>query len=177
MLRLTPGLHAALREAARREGVSLNDHCMAKLAGPGAGSGPAPAVVATAAAMFREDLLGALAYGSWARGELAADSDIDLLLVVSDRLAIRRDLYRRWEAEASPLSWDGHRVEPHFVHFPERGARISAVWAEAAMEGVVLFDPSTALAVRLVEIRRRIMDGELTRRTTHGQPYWVEAAH
>lgn len=175
VLRIMPGLHAALRAAAGLEGVSLNDYCARKLAAPGAGlAGPGGEAVTRAAALLGEDLVGVLAYGSWARRQLAADSDVDLLVVLSPRVDIRRELYRRWDAD-SPLRWDAHAIEPHFVHLPESGARISGVWAEAAVEGVVLFEVASALSLRLVEIRRRIVGGDFVRRTAHGQSYWVEA--
>ena len=75
VLRIDPGLHAALRAAARESGVSLNDYCVRKLAlpvGSLAATDPAGAAVARAAGLFGERLLGVVAYGSWARGGRAA---------------------------------------------------------------------------------------------------------
>jgi hypothetical protein len=172
VLRIEPGLHAALREAARSLGVSLNDYCARKLAAP-ASAAPAPAVevVRRAASVLGQAFVGVVAFGSWAREEQRDSSDVDVLLVVDSTAALNRELYRRWDS--GPLTWEGHPVEPHFVHMPAPGARISGLWAEAAVEGVVLFDRDLSLSRRLVEIRRRIVAGEVMRREVHGQPYWI----
>jgi len=175
LLRIDPGLHSALREAARRSKLSLNDYCARKLASPGAEvAGAAADVVQRAAALLGQALLGTVAFGSWARGEQGEDSDVDVLVVVDDATPITRELYRRWDAD--PLTWEGHRVEPLFVRLPQAGARISGLWAEAAVDGVVLFDAAFSVSRRLGEIRRRIAAGEVTRRSVHGQPYWVGVA-
>lgn len=52
MVRIEPGLHAALRDAARRWGVSLNDYCAWKLASPSNAMGPRVEVVKRAASLF-----------------------------------------------------------------------------------------------------------------------------
>lgn len=174
VLRIDPQLHARLRDAARQGGVSLNEHCAEKLALPDGPKGPAADVVKRAVSLFGGELVGLLAFGSWARDELADGSDVDVLVILEAAVAITRDLYRAWDSE--PMRWDSHEIEAHFLHLPKRGARISGVWAEAAVDGVVLFDRDLSLARRLVEIRRRIVDGEIVRRRVHGQPYWVEAA-
>lgn len=175
VLRIDPELHAALREAARHAGVSLNDYCARKLAAPeGRCHGPAAEVVKRAADLFGSALIGVVAFGSWARDELRPESDVDVLVIVASEVAITRQLYRRWDA--GPLYWDSHPVEPLILHLPESGARLSGVWAEAAVDGVVLFDRDLSVARRLVEIRRRIADGMMVRRQVHGQPYWVRVA-
>jgi len=175
VLRIDPGLHAALREAAREAGVSLNEYCLRKLASPaGDVAGPAADAVERAAAMFGDSLVGIVVYGSWARDELAETSDIDLLVIVDRRVAITRELYRTWDA--SPIRWDARPVEPHFVHLPDRSARISSTWAEVALDGVVLFERGVVVSRLLVDLRRKIVAGELVQRRIHGQTYWVEAA-
>lgn len=174
VVRIEPGLHAALRDAARRWGVSLNDYCAWKLASPSNAMGPRVEVVKRAASLFGDGLVGVIAFGSWARDEAAAGSDVDVLVVVESNVAITRELYRTWDAE--PLSWDSHPVEPHFVQLPAPVTRLSGLWAEAAIDGVVLFDRDLSLSRRLVEIRRRVVAGEIIRREAHGQPYWVDAA-
>jgi len=175
VLRLDPGLHAALRQAARAYGSSLNEYCARRLALPVAGLvGPAGVGVARAAALAGESLLGVVAFGSWARGEAGVRSDVDLLVVVERRVEIGRRLYQQWDE--APVSWNGHRVEPHFVHLPEHGARLSGLWAEVATDGLVLFDRGLVVSRLLVAYRHEIMTGRLVRRTVHGQTYWVEAA-
>jgi predicted nucleotidyltransferase len=176
LLRLSPGLHATLRAAADEAGVSLNDYCVRRLAAPGGGlsaSSSASAVVEHAAEMFGGELIGVVAFGSWARGEASAASDVDTLIVVEPTASITRALYRRWDER--PLAWEGREVEPHFVRLAA-DAPANGLWAEAAIDGVVLFERGSRLSARLGEVRRAIVDGRLIRRLAHGQPYWAEVA-
>ena len=175
VLRIDPGLHRALREAARESGLSLNEYCSRKLASPGgAVAGAAIDAVRRAAALVGGALVGIVAFGSWARDELAQGSDVDLLIIVEPTVAITRGLYSRWDA--SPLQWDGRPIEPHFVHRPRRGARLSGTWAEVALEGVVLFERGLVVSRLLAALRKKIVSGRLVRRRAHGQHYWVGAA-
>lgn len=176
VLRIEPGLHAALRASAKAAGVSLNEFCSMKLAIP-AGSMPglaeAQAPVERAARLLGGDLVGIVAFGSWARGEAGPSSDVDLLIVVDSARALTRSLYREWDVE--PLTWAGHAVEPHFVHLPDT-TEIGTVWAEAAIDGIVLFERLLAVSRRLAAVRQQIVVGKLVRRVIHGQPYWTEVA-
>jgi len=172
LLRIDPGLHAALRRAADLANLSLNEYCARKLAGGGVGLGdPGWQAVERAAAVVGGSLIGVAVYGSWARGEPMETSDVDVLVVVATSTPITRQLYRRWDEE--PVRWEGRSVEPHFVHFPPGGSGPSGTWAEVALDGIVLFDRDLALSRRLVEVRKRILDGAVERREIHGQPYWV----
>lgn len=182
VLRIDPTLHATLREAAARTDLSLNEYCARKLAGGGLGaSGPGWRALERASAVLGDDLVGVAVYGSWARGEAADLSDVDVLIVVEGRRPITRDLYRLWDEK--PVLWsapdsdpeEGRRVEPHFVHLPPVGEVPSGTWAEVALDGIVLFDPDLAVSRRLVGLRASILGGDLVRREIHGQPYWVEA--
>ena len=177
LLRLDPGLHSILREAACARGVSLNEYCATKLAAPIGepfAFGGAPATVRRAAAMFGDSLIGVVAFGSWARGELADTSDIDVLVVVDQDVAITRDLYRRWDEEA--VTWDGRRLDPHFVHLPAARRMVSGLWAEVAIDGMVLFERDLRLSSALSAVRRSLAEGRLRRRVVHGQGYWTEVA-
>jgi len=62
---------------------------------------------------------------------------------------------------------------PTSFTFPP-GQEPSGTWAEVALEGIILFDRNLVLARRLVEFRKRILEGSLVRREIHGQPYWVK---
>jgi len=177
LLRLTPGLHATLRSAAREAGLSLNDYCARRLAAPSGsldGLRGASTVVERAAELFCEDLIGVVAFGSWARGEAVASSDVDVLVVVEGSAPITRALYRRWDVK--PLTWEGRVVEPHFVRLAAVEAPATGLWAEAAIDGIVLFERGSRLSARLAEVRREIVAGRLVRRLSHGQPYWAEVA-
>lgn len=172
LLRIDPGLHAALRKAADRAGLSLNEYCARKLAGGGVGLGdPGWQAVERAAAVVGGALIGLAVYGSWARGEPMETSDVDVLVVVEPSTPITRGLYRRWDQE--PVRWEGRSVEPHFVHLPSPGQGPTGTWAEVALDGIVLLDRDLVLSRRLVEFRRRILDGSMKRKEIHGQPYWV----
>jgi predicted nucleotidyltransferase len=174
VLRLDPTLHAALREAAARADLSLNEYCARKLASGGIGLGaPGWHAVERAAAVLGRSLVGVAVYGSWARDEMAEGSDVDVLVVVEDATPITRELYRRWDEE--PVRWQGRRVEPHFVNLPPAEALPSGTWAEVALDGIVLFDRDLTVSRCLVGLRKLILDGSLERREAHGQPYWVEA--
>lgn len=174
LLRLDPRQHAALRHAARSVGLSLNDHCARKLAlsaGCLGGPGASAAIVTRAAELFAEDLIGVVAFGSWARGEATERSDVDALVVLAERVGLARKLYRDWDE--GPVQCDGHPVEEHFVHLPGAEETVAGLWAEVAIDGIVLFDPALVVSRRLAAIRRDIARGRIVRRTVHGQPYWV----
>jgi predicted nucleotidyltransferase len=177
LLRIPPGLHAVLREGARRAGVSLNDYCSRRLAVRGADLERLPGAFASierAASLFGKDLVAVVAFGSWARGEAADASDVDVLVVVEPRVALTRRLYRAWDE--SPVVWDGRAVEPHFVHLPDPGRTVAGTWAEVSLDGIVLFERGLRLSRRLAAVRKDIAEGRIVRRFAHGQPYWTEAA-
>jgi len=176
VLRLDPRLHAVLRGDAAAAGTSLNDWCGRVLAAPGCGGlEPASNVIRAIRSHQEANLLGVVAYGSFARGELAAGSDVDLLVVLAGRVPITRALYREWEGVVP--DWDGREVDLHFVHLPEAGGPVSGTWAEAAVGGIVLHDRDLTVSRRLVDIRGRIAAGEFVRRMAQGQPYWIHECH
>lgn len=175
VLRLDPSLHHRLREEARDAGVSLNELCRRKLEASMIDLPPAlDAALAHADDKLQGILLGIVVYGSWARGEATPESDIDLLLVLKPEVALDREIYRRWDDD--PPAWDGMPFEPHFVRLPDPDREITSTWAEAALDGIVLRDPSLMVSRALGSIRRAIADGEIVRRSVHGQPYWVTPA-
>jgi predicted nucleotidyltransferase len=174
VLRLEPALHGRLRERARATGVSLNEYCARQLARPASAfPEPVEAVVRSAQEVVGEALAGVVAFGSWARGEATESSDVDVLIVIDDRVAVTRELYRRWDT--SPLRLDGRAVEPHFVRLPDPDARPTGLWAEVAVDGIVLFDPEYVVSRRLARVRTAIAEGVVVRRRAHGQWYWVAA--
>lgn len=177
LLRLPAPLHAALSAAASAQGLSFNAYCVRRLGAPAHPHETSPLrtlVLERALAAFGERLQGALALGSWARGEAGAGSDIDVLIAVDREVALTRDLYRRWDA--SPLVFEGRAIDAHFVHLPEPGAAPTAVWCEAAVDGLVWYDRDGAVERRLADVRRAIADSRVVRRRVHGQPYWKGAA-
>lgn len=175
LLRIEPALHRQLRAAAQGAGLSLNEYCARRLAQPtGSVSSETSTVVARAGGVYGEALIGVAAFGSWARGRAGVGSDVDLLMVVEERVRIDRRAYTVWDAE--PVTLDGRPVDVHVVHLPPEGAGASGLWAEVALEGLILFERDYRLSRRLVPIRRAIAEGRLVRRRVHGQTYWVEVA-
>jgi predicted nucleotidyltransferase len=177
LLRLPPDLHRTLVKAAADLDLSFNEFCVRRLRAPS----DAPAlsevrslVVSRARAVFRDRLLGVLVMGSWARGDAAAASDIDVLIVIDPTTALTRDLYRVWDRD--PLTFEGRAIDAHFAHLPEAGTAPTAVWCEAAVDAVVWYDHDGAIAIRLGEVRRAIAEGRVVRAFAHGQPYWKGAA-
>ena len=173
LVRIDPGLHAALRARAASRGISLNRHCARRLGSPD-NELPAPGVQTVRRAFedVGESLLGVVAFGSWARGHPSWESDLDVLLVVCEEVAVSRALYRRWD-ERPALEWDGYRVEPHFVHLPGEGETPSGLWAEVAVDGLVLFERRLLVSRALAAVRRLIVADRISQRLSHGNPYWV----
>jgi len=170
------GLHERLRRAAREAGVSMNEYCVQRLSGPAdtaSDPGGVGAGVRRSLEIFRADLVGLAAFGSWTRGETADGSDLDLLIVLERRVALGRSLYRRWDE--APIR-DGNLVlEPHFAHLPDAGEVVAGVWAEVALDGIVLYEREFRISMRLAAVRRDIVSGRIVRRIAHGQPYWVRS--
>jgi predicted nucleotidyltransferase len=175
VLRLPPGLHEALRLAARNAGLSLNEYCVRRLASsPSSLAATAADAVTKALALGGGRVVGLAVFGSWARRELRPESDVDLLVVLPSEVEITRRLYQDWDS--APVRWGSNPVEPHFVHLPAPHEGISGLWAEVAMDGIVLFERDLELSRHLVAVRHRILEGGWVRRVAHGQPYWVEVA-
>jgi predicted nucleotidyltransferase len=177
LLRLPLDLHRDLAKAAAARGLSFNEFCVRRLRSPASLDDTLAVrtlVTDRARAAFGDRLAGVLLIGSWARGDAGAASDIDVLVVIDPSLPLTRDLYRTWDR--APLSWEGRAVDAHFAHLPGDGARPSAVWCEAAVDGIVWYDRDGAVGRRLGEIRRAIADGRVVRGVAHGQPYWKGAA-
>jgi predicted nucleotidyltransferase len=174
LLRLPAVLHRTLKRTAADESLSLNEYCIRRLTvGAGMASHPsAAAVAARAMAVGGDAIVGVIVYGSWARGDAGPGSDVDVLVVMDVTRPLTRGLYREWDA--TPVSWEGRPVDPHFVHLPADG-QASGLWGEAAMDGVILFESGLRLSSVLAQVRRDIVAGRLVRRVAHGQPYWVAA--
>lgn len=131
-------------------------------------------IVQRAAALFGERLTAVLLSGSVARGDAEASSDFDVLVVVGLSVGLTRSLYRRWDE--APVTWEGCTIDPHFAHQPDFDAPPSGLWAEFALDGIVLFERGLVLSRALVRIRREILAGRLERRVVHRQPYLAAAS-
>jgi predicted nucleotidyltransferase len=183
VLRLPPGVHETLRREAAFLGVSLNSLCQ-KVLEEHVRGGLRPAVRLGVESPFVEkirefvgtSLVGIVMFGSMARGDFRASSDVDLLIVLSGDQPVTRELYSRWDEH---FGVDKH--SPHFVRVPHDAAAAGSLWIEAAVDGLICYDQDGRVSRVLAEIRRMIADGKLSRRLAYGLPYWVRttggAAH
>ena len=176
LLRLPVNVHRNLASAATAEGLSFNEFCVRRLRAPvqpGDRSVVRSLVVDRARATVGDHLLGVVLLGSWARGQAAADSDIDVLIIIDPAVPLTRDIYRTWDRV--PLSYDGRAIDAHFVHPSVDGTSPTSLWCEAAVDGLVWYDRDEGLTTRLAEVRRAIAEGRVVRGSVHGQPYWKGA--
>ena len=128
-------------------------------------------VIRRATDVLRDALVGVVAFGSWARGELGPSSDIDVLIVAAPSVPITRALYRLWDDQ--PIDWKGHPIEAHFARLPDGTRPPSGFWAEVAVDGRVLVDARGHVSAYLSTVREAVASGRLRRRKMHGHPYWV----
>ncbi len=166
-------LHAALENAARASDMSLNTYCVRQLAMAGlgiVGDADVTSLFTRTYEVVGNALSAIVLHGSWVRGEATPSSDVDALIVVDARVALNRDLYRAWDAPPV-VTWRGRALDPHFVHLPNGGA-LSGLWAEVALDGIVLLDKGRMVSAHLSRVRYAIAAGRLERRVVHGHPYW-----
>ena len=123
-----------------------------------------------------KDLEGVVLFGSWARGEEREGSDIDLLVVLREGTAIKRELYRKWDkAETQSNSGTSQCfTEPSIVALPKLSDAFSGFWAEISIDGIILFERDQKIRHTLRQVRQAIADGMLRRERAHGQNYWVK---
>ena len=185
LLRVPPDLHRGLRDRAARSGSSLNEFCRATLetavnsravATTASGSAAADVIVAG----FGPRVEAVVLFGSCARGDAGAWSDVDLLIVVDTVVPITRSLYRIWDqtvASTAAIRALGASVNPHFAHLPGDDAGTNggggSLWLEVALHGIVLWQRTWALSRWLGSARERMAEGAIRRRYAHGQPYWT----
>jgi predicted nucleotidyltransferase len=177
VLRTGPDLHARLSEEARARGISLNEHCVRKLAGAHAadrfaGIGLDAAFIEQVVEAFPVRPVGIALFGSFARGEQGPGSDIDMLVVLDRGARLTRSMYRGFDDRVD-VSGFAHPPNPHLVALPERPEDSGGIWLEAALDGIVLWEEGRLVSRFLRLLRERIATGEVRRRTSGGQPYWV----
>ncbi len=176
VLRVGSGLHQRLASYAQVGGLSLNSACV-ELLEKALGDKLSLALpfglerLIAPDCFLAKDVLGIIVYGSWARGEASAASDIDVLVVLGESRQITRALY----AELDQLLDLAPKVSVMLSHLPAADARIGSLWLEVSQDGMLLYDREKTVARRLAEIRREITSGRVIRRESHGQGYWVYA--
>jgi hypothetical protein len=120
---------------------------------------------------FGASLVGAVLFGSAARGAMRCSSDIDLLIILSRDGELDRDSY----SCVPQIAINGHMVSPLLVKMIDQVEDIRSVWLEVALDGLVLFDTDLKVATLLARIRGEIANGCFRRQQVYGMPYWINA--
>jgi predicted nucleotidyltransferase len=171
-------LHKKMSEIARAENTSLNNVCISllknglKVKGENEGLlDSLQAVTKTLKGHFKGELLGIALFGSRARGDASASSDLDLLIVLDKNVELVRSLYAWWDSE---ISWNGvEELNPHFIHYPEDLFNASGLWFEVAFDGKILYQADAALDQLFYDLQKLVKDGTIRRYFSNGHPYWV----
>jgi predicted nucleotidyltransferase len=181
---MSPDLHRALKRRSTERGITLNQACVdileravrapvsAELPDTLQPAGP---LVERLHQQWGAALLGLVLFGSAARGEMTAASDVDLLVVLAPDTDISRDLYRRWNEAIVPDLPPGlrGRLAPHFVTLPPGPTEAGSLWYEVAVDGRILLDREGRVEHFLRALRRELARGTVSRRFAHGHPYWI----
>lgn len=171
VLRLTPEFHRKIRSRAKAMGCSLNEYVKRSLIAKDNGD----EVVSPIEAVWGAEILAIILFGSHVRGEERESSDVDLLLILDDGVAVERDLYRVWDKEVAPVL--GDKYSPQFSRLPKETDRVSSLWLEVALEGHILYEKDPRVRKRLTELKGKIASGHYLRKFSHGHPYWVRRSN
>lgn len=170
VLRLPSELHQAVCLEADRQGCSLNQWITQRLA-TSLGKTAHSEVVDLIKAAFGEQISGVMLFGSTARGESHASSDIDLLLVLKPSIKLNRTFYSKWDEDVGPHVASSY--SPHFVEWPKDILKIGSLWLEVASEGEFLDCESPELRQALHRIKQMIASGRFIRKSSSGSVYWI----
>jgi len=180
ILRVPSALHVRLKDDARMAGCSLNEYCAQILEAGTTGIRTCGLpmeesfirdLISHARKVLGDSLMGVVVYGSWARGEAGDSSDVDVMLIGDSGLRITRSLVARWDEQ--PMTYGQKLVEAHFVALADPAQSVSGLWAELAVDGIVVFERGFRVSRVLSRVRAEIAAGRLQRRSSHGQNYWV----
>lgn len=166
VLRIPQDLHRHLKAEAIRENCSLNHLIVAKISNPV--SGLHQDIVEVIQRLWTP--LGIILFGSTVKGRERESSDIDLLIIVPDKIAIERSLYSDWDRE---LGAKYTKYSPHFVHIAPAKQKISGLWLEAALEGLLVSESDKTVASYIADVKDQIARGVYQRKSSHGHNYWV----
>lgn len=170
LLRLPSSLHRLVKAQAAQLSVSVNSFLERLIQQGLEGDGDKQMealIINKASEMYGDDFVGLLLFGSQARGDAHDLSDTDLLLVLSTRVQIERDLYRAWDRLLPP------GVSLHLAHLLSDHEEPGSLWLECALDARILFDPTGVLRMKIRALKNLITSGRIVRRITHGQGYWV----
>ena len=169
VLRVKPAEHAQLALEAQKQGSSLNKICVERLRGKTAQLSPKNYYVKKLQDHFGDLLEGVVLFGSVARGEQHKQSDTDLLIILHPSIKIDRSTYKTWNKMFPPQD----TASPHFVSLPMYCEKAGSIWLEVAIEGILLWEKDFKVSHFTRDLRKYILDGNVTRASTQGQPYWI----
>ena len=176
LLRLPQALHKRALKRAALTDKSLNQFIENAVAGAlnqnaAESLGEFDALVRSARSHFKDTLIGVILFGSQARGDTHDTSDTDVLIVLKSEVALSRDLYRKKLLEREEDS--AVQMTLHYTHLPIKPEDAGSLWLECALDGIIIMDSAQTIHAKLSQIRRVIASGEIVRKTSHGQGYWV----
>jgi predicted nucleotidyltransferase len=126
---------------------------------------------------FGKEVQAIVLFGSVAKNTARANSDLDLLIVLSEKTEIKRSLYTLWDDEVAPKitleMTQGKEATPHFVNLKSNLEDIHGLWLEVAISGRILWEKDTKTESLLHKIRLAISENKFSRKLSHGQPYWI----
>ncbi|MCB0318453.1 MAG: toxin-antitoxin system HicB family antitoxin [Bdellovibrionales bacterium] len=175
VLRIEPELHKELRMLGEARGKSLNSLCTEILEnsiGKTTRNFTTPSWIDIIKQAWAKDLCGLVLFGSYARGDTHSSSDMDLLIVLKQDIIPNRSQYKDWDKISEKLP---QAISPHFVSLPKDFQTIGGLWFEVALDGIILWEDSKKISSVLRNIRLKIAEGSLIRKTVNGHPYWMKS--
>lgn len=175
VLRMRPELHKNLSDESKQRAMSLNQVILEKITQKKSKNESIWSdEIKKMVKIFRPVCI--LLFGSCARNQETADSDIDFLFIMPKDQPIKRELYRKFDEFFFEIN---KKFSPHFVHLPEfeeisKGS-LSSLWPEVALDGITLYQSQKTEAVQkfLQKIKEMISLGKIKKRMNHGLPYWT----
>lgn len=179
VLRVQASLHEKLVKSARNQNSSLNQYCLQLIE---AGLDQKSDLITFSSEMlllkeklitkFDKDLMGVLLFGSVIQGRAGKESDLDILIVLSSKIKLNRQLYRWWEEKISenfPDHWS-----PHFVHLSEHVNQSGSLWLEVGLCHKIIYDKLGQCKKLLDHLNDLIQSGNYQRKFSNGHPYWIQ---
>ena len=177
VIRVGTELHEKLRKLSQAQGLSLNALCkdiLEKHLAIGTDDLCSPEWIELIKKTWKTELSGLVLFGSYARGDTHTESDMDLLIILKSHIHPNRNQYKLWDkiSENLPII-----LSPHFVSLPLHHQDVGGLWYEVALDGTILWEEDKKISSILREIRHKIAEGSIIRKTANGHPYWIKEEH
>lgn len=189
VVRLPLELHRKLVSEAQKRRQSLNNICVEFLSEGFKKGGQSEKIqhkyqniISMVKNRFGQNLIGILIFGSQISGEATHSSDIDFLIVLSDKISLTRSLYHWWdettpsESDTLPAS-DHETINPQFVHIPSYPHESGGLWFEVAMSHNMLWEKGKRVTKFLDALKEMIDKDQIRRYWSNGHPFWVWKKH